>query len=528
MGESTNENQKKGVSKGIIALIVGVLVLAGGTAAAFMMMKSSPKASYFLAEKNSMDYMVEQIENRYEPELDWYEQTQTGKSASTVELTAEYNDPAATTGGNGMDPAMFINNSSIVLDAQTDMENKQIYTGLKANIGGIEVDDIQLYLNEEKVMLGLPFLEEVIQMNDEDFGPLLHEVDPEMFTGEETLGLETIFENADGALAEEDIEFLEEEYLKFIYDELPEDAFTSSDEKVDVNGESINSEKIVLKLSEDQLKDLITTVLDKMENDDRLKEIIQEQMKAGQFGNTVYMDEEIETMMADFDTALAEAKKGLADIQIPNGLTSAIWINDEKVVQRDFVIEMGPSAEELVTFSVKGTQLLTETNQFFNYDLGYTDAYSDDSMNISGDLNWEDNQATDSIKLSVQDVALSYDGSETLEDGTRQFDRTFTFEEPSSGGGSLLWTGEATYDNDQMNSVNNLSIETPDFGQDMFSLTMTTDGKMVDSVETLSEENVKDIGGMSAAEIQEYVEMDITPKFQQWLFGLMSSGETGL
>ncbi|WP_245843795.1 DUF6583 family protein [Oceanobacillus rekensis] len=524
MGESTNENQKKGVSKGIIALIIGVLVLAGGTAAAFMMMKSSPKASYFLAEKNSMDYMVEQIENRYQPELDWYEKTQTGKSASTVELTAEYNDPAATTGGYGMDPAMFINNSSIILDAQTDMENRQIYTGLKANIGGIEVNDIQLYLTEEKLMLGLPFLEETIQMNNEDLGPLLHEADPEMFTGEETLGLETIFESAEGALAEEDIEYLNEEYLKFIYDELPEDAFTGSEETVDVNGESINTEKIELKLTEEQLKDLITTVLDKMENDDRLKEIIQEQMTAQQFGSSVYMDEEIETMMADFDTALAEARKGMADIQMPDGLTSTIWIHDEKVVQRDFIIEMGPNAEELVTLSVNGSQLLTETNQFFNYDLGFVDAHSDGSMNISGDLNWEDNQATDSISLSVEDIVLSYNGSETLEDGTRQFDRTFALEEPSSGGGSLLWTGQATYESDQMNSENNLSVETPDFGQDMFSSTIVSDGKIVDSIETLSEENVKEIGGMTAAEIQEYVEMDVTPKFQQWLFGLMSSG----
>ncbi|MFC4022590.1 hypothetical protein ACFOUV_02000 [Oceanobacillus longus] len=527
MGESTNGNQKKGVSKGIIALIVGVIVLAGGSAAAFMILSNSPKASYFLAEKNTIDYMVEQMENRYEPELDWYEKTQTDKTASTVELTAAYNDPAASTGGYGLDPSMFINNSSIIFDAQTDMENRQIYTDLKATIGGMEIDDIQLYLTEEKLMLGLPFLEEVIQMNDEDLGPLLHEADPDMFTGDEKLGLETIFESAEGVLPEEDIEYLEKEYLKFIYDELPEDAFTSSDESIDVNGESINSEKIEFKLSEEQSKDLITTVLDKMENDDRLKEILVDQMTAQQFGSNIYMDEDIDLLMSDFETAVADAKQGLDEFKIPDGLTSTVWIHEDKIVQRDIAMEMGPNEEELAALSVKGTQLLTDTNQFFNYDMTFSDAYSEGSMNISGDLNWEDNQATDSISLSLEDIVLSYEGSETLEDGNRDFERTFTLQEPTSGGGSLLWSGNATYDNDIMNSENNLSVETPDFGQDMFSLTIVTDGKMIDSVETISDENVKEIGGMSPSEIQAYIEMDVTPKFQQWLFGLMAGGGIG-
>nr|WP_306798669.1 DUF6583 family protein [Oceanobacillus saliphilus] len=491
-----------------------------------MLLNASPKASYFLAEKNTIEYVMEQFENRYEPELSWYEKTQTGKSASTLELSAAYNDPQANV-GYGLDPAMFINNSSITIDAQTDMENNQLYAGLTANIGGMEINDIQLYLTEEKLLLGLPFLEEVIQMNDEDLGPLLYEVDPYMFTGDEKLGLETIFESAEGVVPEEDIEYLEEEYLQFIYEALPEEAFTSSNDTVDVNGESINSEKITLHLTEQELKDILTTVLDKMEKDERLKEIIKDQMTAQQFGSSVYMDDEIELLMADFETAISEAKQELATFQIPNGLTSIIWIDDNRVVQRDFVIELGPSTDELVMLSVKGSQLFTDNNQFFNYDLAFSDSYEEGSMNISGDLNWDNNQATDFISLTVDDFAITYDGQETLEDGTRDFNRTFSLREPMSGGGSLIWSGNATYDNDQMNSEHSLSLETPDFSQDMFSLNILTDGRIIDSIETLEPENVKDIGSMSAAEIQEYVEYEVTPSFQQWLFGIMAGGAMG-
>ncbi|WP_240033756.1 DUF6583 family protein [Oceanobacillus profundus] len=526
MEGTTNEQQKKGISKGLIALIVGIVVLAGGTALAFMLIKDSPKNAYFLAEKDTWEYMVERAEERYQPEFDWYEKTQTDKTASSLELTAEYNDPAAGSMGYGMDPATLINNSSIKLDSQTDMENKQVYTGISANIAGMEINDLQVFVTDEKVMVGVPFLEEVLQLNDQDFGPLLHEVDPATFTGEETLGLDTLFESAGEIFPEEYKTHIEDEYFKLIYDELPDDAFTSSDETVEVNGESINSEKIELHLTEQQFKDILTTVLDKMEKDDKLKEITKEQMVAQQFGG-IYMEDELDTFTEDFEASITEAKDGIEELQIPDGLTSSLWIADNKIVQREFVLEMGTNAEELAKISITGSQLLTDKNQFFDYDVAFSDAYEEGTMNIAGDLNWKGNEATDSINLTVEDFVLSYDGTETLADGTREFNRVFTVEDPASGGGSLHWTGDATYEADKMNAAHQISLETPDLSQDMFTLNMNTEGQTIDSVETLSEDNVKDLGSMSTTELQEYFENDVAPSFQQWLFGLMSSGGMG-
>jgi len=526
--ESTNGKQKKGVSKGLIAIIVVILVLAGGTAAAFMMIKSSPKASYFLAEKDTIDFLVEQVNDRYQPELDWYETTQNGKTASTYELTVDYNDPAAST-GYGMDPAMIINNSSLTATTQSDMENNQINTEFKANIGGMEINDFQFFVTDEKLMLGLPFLEETVQLKDGDLGKLLHEADPEVFTGEESLQLDTLFESANRFMPEEDMEYVEEEYLKLIYDELPEDAFTSDQETVEVNGESIDAEKIVLHLTEEQLKDIIRTVLEKMKSDDKFKEIIKEALVAQQLGGA-QIDGELDTFISDFETAITDVLEGLDDFQIPNGLASTLWIDDKKIVQRHFTVEMGPTDASTVELSVKGSQLFTDVKQFFNYDFTMIDSENSDefTMNLSGDLNWEDNQGTDSINLSADGVALSYEASETFEDGTREFDRTFSFEEPTSGKYSLLWSGNGTFEKDQMNGEHHLSVEAPEFTQDMLTISLNTEGQTIDSVDAPSEENVKDIGSMSLTEIQDYLELDVTPSFQQWLFGLMSGSGMGL
>lgn len=57
----------------------------------------------------------------------------------------------------------------------------------------------------------------------------------------------------------------------FIYDELPDDAFESENEDVEVNGDSISAEKITMNLSEDQFKSLITSVLEKMKGDEQFQ-----------------------------------------------------------------------------------------------------------------------------------------------------------------------------------------------------------------------------------------------------------------
>ena len=520
--------KKKGFSKGLIAVIAAAILVVGGAAAAFVLLNFSAKEKFFLAEKNTFDFIVEKAEERYEPELSWIEQTETTPTESTIELSAEYNDPNNFgTGGIGtVDPAQIINNSAITITGAADMENKQASAGLKADIGGVEIDDINFYITSEKVMVGLPFLEELLQLKDEDFGGLLKEIDPNTFTGDETMNLENLFEGSNGFLSEEDLEYFNEEYAKMIYDELPEDAFSSEDETIKVNGESLDTEKITFHLSEDQLKEILTKTFDKLEKDEKVKELLREQM-ALQFGPTP-MESDIDQFINDYETAMADAKEGLKDFQIPDGLTAISWINDDLIVQRDFSIEMGPASEELVSFSVKGSQLLEDATQFFNYDLSFADSYDEGSVNISGNLSWKDNKADDKISLTAEETSLSYEGTETLKDNKREFERTFSVEDPSAGGGSLIWAGNATYDNDQMNSEHNISVESPELSQDMFALHIKTDGKTIDGVDIPEDDNVKDLGGMSADEIMNYFENEVTPQMQQWMFGILAgSGNLG-
>lgn len=515
--------KKRGVSKGLIAFIVAILVV-GGSVAAYLIISSSTKVKYFAAEKESFEFMTEKLQDRYQPELDWYEQSKKNPTETTLQLSGEYNDPNAS--GFGMGPEQFINNSTLSITTATDMENEQIAAKLKANVGEIEIDDVNFYLTSEKILVGLPFINDLLQVKSDDLGSMLQKMDPESFTGEEDLDLSAIFDSS-GGLSEEDINHFKKEYFKMIYDELPEDAFDSTNETIKVNDKSVDTEKITLHLSEKQVKDLVTKVLNKMEKDKTLKELLKEQSTLQQMGGTK-MNAEADLLISDFESGIAEVKDAMNKFNIPDGLTAALWINDGLVVQRDFKMKMGPSEQELVSISVKGTQLLKDDNQFFNYDLGFSDGYNEGTMNVSGDLSWKDDKAKDSIKLTAEDTVLSYEGTESLKDGKRSFERLFLYKDPFGDGGSLSWDGNASYEKDQMSSEHNLSVKGPEMSQDMFSLQLAIDGKTIKNVEIPSEDGVKDLGSMSEDEIMQYFQDDVTPNFQKWLMEMIGIGGLGL
>ncbi|WP_246202524.1 DUF6583 family protein [Virgibacillus doumboii] len=523
-------NGTKVLSKRAIIISLVVILIAGGSVAAYVLLDLSAKQQYFLAEKSSIEYVADKVKERYEPELNWYKHTEENPTETTLEFSGKYNDPNAMNNFGVMGPAQIINNSTLTITTAMDKNKKHMATQINASMGTIEVGDINLYLTADKVMLGLPFLDELLQLNGDDLGKLLKEVDPQKFTGEEKLDFNAFFEGSNGFINKEDQEYIKKEYLEMIYDELPEKSFELTEETVNVNSKAIDTEKISMHLSEKQLKNLVSTVLEKMESDEKLKEIIGEQMVVQQFGAgitssslTPEMQDQVDQLISDFETAIKDAQDGLRKLQIPDGLKSTIWVNNDLIVKRDFSVKYGLTDENMITLSVIGTQMLEDTSQTFNYEFGASDPTGDYTMTLNGELGSKDNEVSDSIKLAFGETELSYEGSETLNDGEREFERVFSYSD-ATGGGSLKWSGNASYNNDQMTSEHDLSVEAPGISQDMFGLHIEKSAKTIKSVDLNNDKEIKNIGDMSMEEINQYIEMKLKPQFQQWIFGLMGTG----
>lgn len=528
MGGSTSYNRKKGSSKRIIIFTITALLIIGGSVAAFALLNLSDKQKYFLAEKNSVEVLSEQFEKRFEPELNWQEKVQANPTDTTLELSATYQDPDATLTAFG--PAQIINNSTLTIHEARDVKEKKMATEISGAFGGITIDGLNFYLTSEKLLVKLPFLKELLQVKEKDVGNLLTEVDPAMFKGKEKIDFDAFFTGSN-VLSKDDQEYLQQEYLQMIYDKLPDSAFKSSDEAVKVDSTSIDAEKITFHLTEEKLKDILSSTMEKMKDDKRLKEIIREQLAIQTLGAGVStsnlaptVETDIDNMINQFETTLDTAIKGLETFQIPDGLTSTIWVKDDLIVKRDFSLSMGQTKDELVTFKVNGTQMLGEANQTFDYKLGYTANNNEESfMTATGDLSWKDNKANDSIKLAAGNNELTYEGTSTLKDGERDFERVFTMKTGPDQGG-LSWSGNADYKEDHMSSENTFAVQVPGMEEDMLSLQVDKEAKLIKQVEIPENPKVKDIGSMKVNEIEQYFKTEVMPQFQQWVFKIMGTG----
>lgn len=515
MEEKINQsNSKGGLSKRVIVIIAIIILLIAGSVAAYVALNKSTKTKYFLAEKETMEFFEDQVKERFEPELNWLEYSEKNPIETELKISGQYNDPSNSTDYDMFGLEQIINNSSLLLTMGLDKKANKFATDFVVNFAGFEVHDINFYLTDEVAILGLPFLNELLQIKEADLTELVQDFAPEVTV--QDIKFKDFFDRQNQLLSEDDMKYFDKEYGQMIYKELSDDAFSSTDEKITVEGESIKAEKITFKINEDELKKLISLVLDKLENDERAHEILESQLALNAM-NT----QEINMAMNEFKDGLHEINKVINDLHFPDGLTSTIWVDKNLIVQRELSLAVGPNPTEAVTLTVDATQLLMKDKQDFTYNFGLEDNNDHYTAIITGDLSKDKDKIDDTIKLHVNDFELAYIADETLKDGTRTFDRTLSMANFLGQDSALFWSGESAYEKDNMHSTHDLSVEIDDTSQDLFSLLLDFDAKKVKEISIPNDKEVKDIGSMSDEELAEYIQLDATQQFQQWLMGLM-------
>lgn len=516
--------KKKGFNKVIAIIVAAAVLLLGGSVAAFVLLDNDPKVNYFLAEKNTYDMFVEQIEDRYGSEIDWSEKSLEKPIETVYDLSAELNMPLSQ-GTGFISPDQIINNSTITVTTNLDRKEKMASAELKGGFGNFTIEDINFYLTSEKVMLGLPFINEVLQLKGDDFGKLVQQFDPMTFTGEEKLDLNMLFEG--NIIAEEDAKYLKEEYVEAIYDSLPDEAFKSTDETVKIGSDNVKSEKITFQLSEEQVKEILKDTLTKMSEDDKFKDILLNYIQTQGTGPFVFGENanlEIPNFEEEFDIAIQDAINGIDNFKVPNGFTSTIWVAEDIIVKRDLSLELGPTEDQLATVYLTGNLSKDKSDLSFDYDLGVEEQGLDQSLTLEGTLSNDKGEINDTITLSIPDGQLIYKSSETLKDGNKDFNRTFSFVDAASYQFDLIWSGKAEYNGDNMNSSHELTVASDDIAQDLGVLYIDKEAKVSDGIELPKEDQVKDVGSMSAEELMTYFETEVTPQFEEWLMSIIGFG----
>jgi len=507
---------KKKSPKILIIMVLTALVIVGGSVSAFFLVNKSPKLQYFLAEAETIKQMGAIFEDRYKNELNWLETQQEKPVETNFDLSGEWNDTSVDY--EMQEVQSIVNNTKISSKQAYDPVKKELEMDLRGELGSVNMNFGSLFITTEKLVGSLPFMDELIRFDDKDFGKLMRQSDPD-YDGNEKLGLSQVFE--DGfSMTEESRTYLVKEYITYLIKEVPEEAFTSEKEELSVFDKKIKTKKVKMDLTEQQVKSLLKNLLEKAKSDEKLKSILKEQLTLTSFAGDT-SDNEIATIMDGFENGLDEAIEGVDSIKLPNGLQSTIWHHSNKIVKREFAMGVGEDKTDVDTLMINGTQLLEKTGQKWDFTMGIEDSFGDENVvKIIGDLSWNDQKATDSITLSMDDMNFIYKGKEQLEGKKRTFTRSFGYTDGNVDP-AVIWKGSATHESDSMKANHEFTFSEETMGANMFNLILKQQGKIVKKVDMPVEtEGTVNIGEMNKDELDAFGE-EIMVKAQDWMFGFM-------
>ncbi|CEA02040.1 hypothetical protein BN1048_01579 [Jeotgalicoccus saudimassiliensis] len=506
---------KKGLT--ILGVSVGVIaVLAIGAYILFQTMVNNPKNNYLLAELDSVEDSFGLFEERFESELDWYEHAQENAIQSTVDITAETNDPSF----QEMGMTDMINNSNIKLDVGQDVANEVSTLGLNADVAGFSISDVHAYITGEKAGVTLPFVEEYMVVNEEDAASFLHKLDPETFTGEEDIDYSVFFESS--AMTETQREYFKDEYSSFIRENLPDEAFESESEEITVGDNTVNADKLTMTLTEEQIHTFLRDLFNKMAEDEELANIIETQMMAANVGNPeAPTGEEAAT---EFNDSLKEAAENVEDLGFPDGLTSIIWTDgDDNIIQRDMdtALTIDDSTGQI---AVDGTTEVKENSRVTNYDIAVSDDSMETVFGYTADLNETETGYEDTITLRADADDISGDlviinSVKSEEEDNEIWNADISFNEELFGSPLTLYVeSNSVYNDDQ--ATGDMTFYAEDgmnVTKDTFVLNLASDSETVSEIELPGEDNEKNIGQMSEDELNSYFNDEVGPQFEEWV-----------
>ncbi|HEY4600295.1 MAG TPA: DUF6583 family protein [Cerasibacillus sp.] len=502
------EQPKKAMEKKSLFAIALVALIAVGGVLVYFMLNTSPKQKYFEAEMASYNVMEDAMKTRFTSEVKWDEMSRKYPMETELELSGEMNIPFDEGSFDDLAMSQIINNAKLNGTLQTDMDKKIITADLSANVAGMTFKDFTFLMDAEKLQVGMPFIDDVLQVKAKDLEELLRE-EGELGEDEE-LDFERFFEP--GFITEEDRKHFQKEYIDFLYNEISDEAFTEEKDTVSVDGKDVKANKITFHLDEKEFQRLLKETLEKLQKDETLRRIIKDSIIKDEF---IGSSSEMLDFDADLNDMFTEMINSIDSIKLPDGMKSMIWINKDIIVKRDFKMTTLDEFDEKITISIEGTQSLTKDKQTFDYAFKGSDALGEGGINIKGDLSLEKDKVKDHVTFAVDDMTmLEYKSDETLTKKDHKFEREIIasdgFETFKIG-----WNGDSKFEGDTIKSDYSFAFNTS--GLDLFTLNLVTDGKKIKKVENVHDGKVKDIGGMDEDELEEYFS-ELEWQFNEWMF----------
>ena len=484
----TDNNQSK---KTKMPWMIGLVVVLLGSASAlafYLIDGRSAKDTYLLAELNTLKSIEAYIEEKYEEEIAWAKQIKEHPFAHELELSADYNPTDL--GSDLFGLTDLINHALIQVKTEVDYDEKRANGLINVNLAGIVLEDVFVELGEEEVRLNTPLVEDTLFMTTKDLAKRMKEEDLDIKADE--LNFSEIFKK-DVFLTEDERKYIVKEYGQFIYNQLDDEAFTAVNEKTKINQENLRTEKISLKLTEGELKELLGNFVDKLASDEKALAILSQAQAS--------------LTQADLLQALADLKENLQTLHLKDGFQSDIWVHKDVIVAREINV-----ASDETNFELMAKQAIKK-DFVFDYKVMSKTKNEETELILSGKLEKGD-QLSDELVLEYIDpyesrFSVTYTDEASTSKNEREFERTLSFNlgESLMLDGSLHWDGVSSYEGDQMSGEHEVYVELEGFDRDLFTLYIDQEAKRIKELKPFSEKGVKkDMGSLTEDEINTYLQ----------------------
>ncbi|MFG6120269.1 hypothetical protein [Thalassobacillus sp. B23F22_16] len=369
MSNQRNKGTAKGRGgmKNWIFIVVTVIIVAGIGATAFGVMKDKdPMARYLTSEQNTIEKQMTFLESQSEQMEELEEKMTESAYHSSSTVTADFNVEEGAQSFGTMLPMIkgMVSSAKLETEHMMDPGSKETFMALDLLFQGQSLGNAEFYQNESQAALKVPFLyEDYFTLPNDQLGEFLRK------HGEEAAGMEelpNLAEYQSATLTTDELDEIAKDYTTTLLKELDKDQFEMEN---GVRYENEKYDKVTLNLSEQESKDLIKVLLNKLKDDERIWNLVDAQMKLNMAAGDV----------EDGKSAVEDLEKEVDNIQMPDGFKLEAYLDGDLVAYRDI-----------------------------NFTLSHAEA--EESAAISFHTNYEEKDEAYTSKVAMEVVPSSEDG----------------------------------------------------------------------------------------------------------------------
>ncbi|WP_028781883.1 DUF6583 family protein [Thalassobacillus devorans] len=526
------EGKGKGAMKSWVFIVLTVIIVAGIGATAFGMLKDKdPMTRYLTAEQNTLEKQMTFLESQSEQMEQLEEKMMEKAFRSNSTITADFNLEDGAQSLGAMLPMIkgMVSSSKIETEQRMDPGTKETFLAFDLLLQGQSLGNAEFYQNETDAALKVPFLyESYFTLPNDQFGEFLRKY------GEEAAGMEVLPNLADyqsATLTRDEMDEIAKDYVTALIKELDKEQFKMEN---GIAYEDGKFDKITLTLSEDETKEILKVMLDKLKNDDRIWDIVEAQMNMNMAAGNV----------EDGKASVEELKKEVENLKLPDGFKLEAYIDGDVVVYRDVNFTVG-HAEAAETAAVAIHTSYSEENDdtyTSTMEMNFVPATEEDTVTFTlkekGNKSGEELQFDHTISLTMKEAGgpstIGADLSSVIKDNTTEMTFDVRMEGAMFAGGPVPELGgyfntETEVDGSAANQKMDLGIDFamqdpmmgPVSGRVEFHIdtdTAFTDDLQFPSLDDSETVNVMETSPQEMEEIMREVQMNLQSYYQN-MFG---------